>query len=88
MDAQARRAGAGRMPRRCSRRAFVSRCATRAALAGLLTAPLSDVRARQAVRLATVNCLGPRIANKAEEIMGSIPQYVYIGPYEDILLAG
>ena len=40
------------------------------------------------VRLAMVNCLGPRIANKAEEVMGSIPQYVYIGPYEDILLAG
>jgi peptide/nickel transport system substrate-binding protein len=38
------------------------------------------------VRLAMVNCLGPRIANQAEEIMGAIPQYVFIGPYEDIRL--
>jgi peptide/nickel transport system substrate-binding protein len=40
------------------------------------------------VRLAMVNCLGPRIANRPEEIMGSIPQYVYVGPYEEILLTG
>jgi peptide/nickel transport system substrate-binding protein len=40
------------------------------------------------VRLAMFNCLGPRIANKAEEIMGAIPQYVYIGPYEEIALTG
>jgi hypothetical protein len=40
------------------------------------------------VRLAMVNCLGARIANAAEEVMGSIPQYVFIGPYEDIRLAG
>ena len=38
------------------------------------------------VRLAMLNALGPRIANRAEEIMGSIPQYVYIGPYEAIQL--
>jgi peptide/nickel transport system substrate-binding protein len=37
-------------------------------------------------RLAFVNVQGPRIANKWEEIWGSIPQYVYIGPYEDIKL--
>ena len=35
-----------------------------------------------------LNCLGPRIANKAEEIMGAIPQYVYVGPYEEIALTG
>lgn len=40
------------------------------------------------VRLAMLNCLGPRIANRAEEIMGAIPQYVYIGPYEDVQVAG
>jgi len=28
--------------------------------------------------------LGPRIANKAEDIEGAIPQYVYLGPYEDL----
>ena len=38
------------------------------------------------VRLAFINALGPRIANKTEEIMAVIPQYVYIGPYEDIQL--
>jgi peptide/nickel transport system substrate-binding protein len=38
------------------------------------------------LRQALLNCLGPRIANKAEEIEGAIPQYVYIGPYEDIEL--
>jgi peptide/nickel transport system substrate-binding protein len=38
------------------------------------------------LRQAFINCLGPRIANKAEDIMGSIPQFVYIGPYEDIEL--
>jgi peptide/nickel transport system substrate-binding protein len=40
------------------------------------------------VRLAMLNGLGPRIANRAEEIMGAIPQYVYIGPYEEIVLNG
>jgi peptide/nickel transport system substrate-binding protein len=35
-------------------------------------------------RQAFINCLGPRIANKAEEVEGSIPQYNYLGPYEDI----
>src|SRR3712207_4337363 len=38
------------------------------------------------LRQALINCLGPRIANKAEDIEGAIPQYVYIGPYEDIEL--
>ena len=38
------------------------------------------------VRQALIHCLGPRIANKPEEIEGAIPQYVYIGPYEDIEL--
>ena len=38
------------------------------------------------LRQAFINCLGPRIANKAEDIEGAIPQYVYIGPYEDVEL--
>jgi peptide/nickel transport system substrate-binding protein len=38
------------------------------------------------LRQAFINCLGPRIANKAEEIDGAIPQYVYLGPYEDVEL--
>jgi ABC-type transport system substrate-binding protein len=38
------------------------------------------------VRQAFINVLGPRIANPAENVMGSIPQYNYIGPYEDIEL--
>jgi peptide/nickel transport system substrate-binding protein len=38
------------------------------------------------LRQAFTNALGPRIANKAEDIEGAIPQYVYIGPYEDIEL--
>ena len=37
-------------------------------------------------RQAFTNVLGPRIANKAEDIEGAIPQYVYLGPYEDIEL--
>jgi peptide/nickel transport system substrate-binding protein len=40
------------------------------------------------LRQAFINCLGPRIANKAEDIEGAIPQYVYIGPYEDVELKG
>ena len=35
-------------------------------------------------RAAFINAQGPRIANKWDEILGAIPQYVYIGPYEDI----
>jgi peptide/nickel transport system substrate-binding protein len=35
-------------------------------------------------RQAFINCLGPRIANKAEDVEGSIPQYNYLGPYEDV----
>jgi len=30
--------------------------------------------------------LGPRIANDRPEIVNSIPQYVYVGPYEDLRL--
>jgi peptide/nickel transport system substrate-binding protein len=37
-------------------------------------------------RQAFTNVLGPRIANESQNIMGAIPQYVYIGPYEDIQL--
>ena len=40
------------------------------------------------VRLAFINALGPRIANTLETIMAAIPQYVYIGPYEEIQLTG
>jgi hypothetical protein len=40
------------------------------------------------LRQAFINCLGPRIANKAETIEGAIPQYVYLGPYEDVQLTG
>jgi peptide/nickel transport system substrate-binding protein len=40
------------------------------------------------LRQAFINCLGPRIANKAEDIEGAIPQYVYLGPYEDVELKG
>jgi peptide/nickel transport system substrate-binding protein len=40
------------------------------------------------LRQAFINCLGPRIANKAETIEGAIPQYVYLGPYEDVELTG
>jgi ABC-type transport system substrate-binding protein len=36
------------------------------------------------LRQALLNVLGPRIANKAEDIEGAIPQYVYLGPYEDV----
>ena len=38
------------------------------------------------LRQAFINCLGPRIENKAEDIEGAIPQYVYLGPYEDVEL--
>jgi peptide/nickel transport system substrate-binding protein len=38
------------------------------------------------LRQALINCLGPRIANKTEDIEGAIPQYVYLGPYEDVEL--
>jgi peptide/nickel transport system substrate-binding protein len=38
------------------------------------------------LRQAFTNVLGPRIANKAEDIEGAIPQYVYLGPYEDVEL--
>jgi ABC-type transport system substrate-binding protein len=35
-------------------------------------------------RQAFINCLGPKVANKTEEVEGAIPQYNYLGPYEDI----
>lgn len=37
-------------------------------------------------RSAFINAQGPRIANNWEEIIGSVPQYVYVGPYEDVRL--
>jgi ABC-type transport system substrate-binding protein len=36
--------------------------------------------------LAFINVQGPRIANKPTEMIGSIPQYPYVGPYEDLQL--
>ena len=38
------------------------------------------------LRQAFIQGVGPRIANPIEEIEGSIPQYVYTGPYEDLRL--
>ena len=35
-------------------------------------------------RQAFINAMGPRIANRWDEIIGAIPQYAYPGPYEDI----
>jgi len=40
------------------------------------------------VRQAFINVLGPRIANKAEDITGAIPQFAHIGPYQDIQITG
>jgi peptide/nickel transport system substrate-binding protein len=40
------------------------------------------------VRQALIHGLGPRLANSVEEIEGSIPQYVYTGPWEDVRLTG
>ena len=37
-------------------------------------------------RLAFTIAQGPRIANPTDQIWGSIPQYIYLGPYEDISL--
>jgi hypothetical protein len=37
-------------------------------------------------RQALVHGIGPRLANKVEDIEGAIPQYVYVGPYEDVQL--
>lgn len=36
------------------------------------------------LRHATLDALGPRIANKPDEIWGSIPQHAPFGPFEDI----
>jgi ABC-type oligopeptide transport system substrate-binding subunit len=38
------------------------------------------------LRQALIHGIGPRIANPIEEIEGAIPQYVYVGPYEDLRL--
>ncbi|HLQ35785.1 MAG TPA: ABC transporter substrate-binding protein [Chloroflexota bacterium] len=38
------------------------------------------------LRQAFIHAVGPRIANKVEDVEGSIPQYVYLGPYEDVQL--
>jgi ABC-type oligopeptide transport system substrate-binding subunit len=38
------------------------------------------------VRQALLNVVGPRFSNPAESIMGAVPQYVYLGPYEDLEL--
>ena len=40
------------------------------------------------LRQAFTNVIGPRIANEAKDIEGAIPQYVYLGPYEDLHLTG
>ncbi|HEX2171364.1 MAG TPA: ABC transporter substrate-binding protein [Dehalococcoidia bacterium] len=37
-------------------------------------------------RQAFVSAVGPRVANAWDEIMGSVPQYGYVGPYEDVQL--
>jgi hypothetical protein len=36
------------------------------------------------LRQALIHGLGPRLANKTEDIEGAIPQYVYTGPWEDV----
>ena len=38
------------------------------------------------VRKVSVWGLGPRLANKTEEINGAVPQWPFIGPYEDIVM--
>ena len=38
------------------------------------------------LRQALIHALGQRVANPVEEIEGSIPQYVYTGPWEDVRL--
>jgi peptide/nickel transport system substrate-binding protein len=40
------------------------------------------------LRQALIHGIGPRIANAIEEVEGSIPQYVYTGPWEDVRLSG
>jgi peptide/nickel transport system substrate-binding protein len=37
-------------------------------------------------RQAFINAQGPKVGNKIDEIWGSIPQFVYIGPWEDVTL--
>jgi len=36
------------------------------------------------LRQALIHAIGPRITNKVEEVEGAIPQYVYMGPWEDV----
>ena len=38
------------------------------------------------LRQALIHGIGPRIGNKVEDIEGAIPQYVYTGPWEDVLI--
>jgi peptide/nickel transport system substrate-binding protein len=38
------------------------------------------------LRQALIHAIGPRIANKVEDIEGAIPQFVYMGPWEDVEL--
>jgi peptide/nickel transport system substrate-binding protein len=38
------------------------------------------------LRQALPHAVGPRIANDIKDIEGAIPQYVYLGPYEDLTL--
>ena len=35
-------------------------------------------------RLVFFEVVGPRLANKWDEVIAAIPQYIYVGPYEDI----
>jgi peptide/nickel transport system substrate-binding protein len=38
------------------------------------------------LRQALIHGIGPRLANKVEDIEGAIPQYVYTGPWEDVII--
>jgi peptide/nickel transport system substrate-binding protein len=38
------------------------------------------------LRQALIHGIGPRLANKVEDIEGAIPQYVYTGPWEDVVI--
>jgi peptide/nickel transport system substrate-binding protein len=38
------------------------------------------------LRQALIHGIGPRISNKVEDVEGAIPQYVYTGPWEDVIL--
>ena len=36
------------------------------------------------VRNVFISVFGPRVANKPDEVSGAIPQYIFVGPFEDI----